>query len=177
MTRIVIGASGIAQPGWIATEAHELNLLKPADWEARFEEATIDVILAEHVWEHLTCEEGLLAARLCRRFLKRGGYIRAAVPDGLHPDPAYIDYVKPGGTGAGADDHKVLYTFRTFREVFHGADLEVDPIEYFDEYGTFHARAWNAEDGLVRRSRAHDPRNEAGGTAYTSIILDARRTY
>lgn len=85
--KIVIGADGIFQQGWIPTEVETLNLLKPRDWERYFSPDGIDAILAEHVWEHLTLEDGHFAARMCYRYLKPGGYVRVAVPDGLHPDP------------------------------------------------------------------------------------------
>ena len=71
----------------------------------------MDAILAEHVWEHLDCFAAIVAAQNCFKYLKPGGYIRVAVPDGWHPDKDYIDYVKPGGWGAGSDDHHVLYTY------------------------------------------------------------------
>jgi len=31
--RIVVGASGLAEPGWLATDQHFLDLLVAADWE------------------------------------------------------------------------------------------------------------------------------------------------
>ena len=45
-------------PGWIQTQEDDLNLLVETMWEARFEYNSISAILAEHVWEHLTFEEG-----------------------------------------------------------------------------------------------------------------------
>lgn len=36
------------------------------------------------------------------RVLKPGGYVRVAVPDGFHPDPAYIEMGRPGGYGTGS---------------------------------------------------------------------------
>ncbi len=38
-------------------------------------------MLAEHAWEHLTYEEGILAAINWYKYLKPGVYIRCAVPD------------------------------------------------------------------------------------------------
>lgn len=37
--------------------------------------------LAEHVWEHMTYEEGCQAAKNCYDYLADGGYLRVAVPD------------------------------------------------------------------------------------------------
>jgi predicted SAM-dependent methyltransferase len=105
--------------------------------------------------------------------LKAGGYVRAAVPDGMHPDPEYRDAVRPGGTGLGADDHKVLYDHESFRRIFEKVGFSVNLLEYFDKQGEFHFKAWNPHDGMILRSRRHDKRNKAGGLGFTSIILDA----
>src|SRR5450631_4653063 len=112
--RLVVGASGICEAGWIPSDIEYLNLLNAGDWKTYFDKASIDAILAEHVWEHLSVDDGLAAARRCFEYLKPGGYLRVAVPDGFHPDPKYIDHVRPGGSGPGADDHKVLYNHATF---------------------------------------------------------------
>jgi predicted SAM-dependent methyltransferase len=173
--RLVVGASGIDQDGWIPTDQSYLDLLKPRQWRRYFEPGSLHAVFAEHVWEHLTPEEALTAARTCAEFLAAGGYVRVAVPDGLNPDPAYIAGVRPGGTGAGADDHKVLYTYRTLSEVFERAGFRVRLLEYFDEAGQFHAEPWDVKDGLVRRSARFDPRNTDGKLVYTSVILDATK--
>jgi predicted SAM-dependent methyltransferase len=171
--RVVLGASATFDPGWIPTEIEALNLLREADWARFFQPASIDALLAEHVWEHLTAEDALRGARLCFRYLKPGGYLRIAVPDGNHPDPEYIRMVKPGGAGAGASDHKVLYTYRSMRTLFESAGFTVRLLEYFDEEGKFHAGDWSPEQGVIHRSLRFDKRNRGGKPAYTSIILDA----
>ena len=171
--RLVIGAGGISDPGWIETDIEYLDLLNPRDWEACFRRASIDAILAEHVWEHLTIEDGLAAGRRCFEYLRPGGYLRVAVPDGLHPDPSYIAYVRPGGTGPGAADHKVLYDHGMFADLFQRAGFRVELLEYFDTSGTFRGRDWNPEDGKIVRSSRFDDRNRDGRLNYTSIILDA----
>jgi predicted SAM-dependent methyltransferase len=170
-----VGASGHAPPGWIATDVSSLNLLDEADWRGRFREGALDAILAEHVWEHLTPAQGLAAAARCARYLRPGARLRVAVPDGLHPDPAYIEAVRPGGSGCGAADHKALYTCRTLTALLAAAGLEPRPLEFFDEAGAFHAAPWRWEDGPVRRSARFDPRNAGGRLAYTSLIVDALR--
>lgn len=173
--RLVVGTSGSAPAGWIATDISSLNLLDEADWRRRFREGSLDAILAEHVWEHLTIDEGRAAAARCRRYLRPGGTLRLAVPDGLHPDPAYIEAVRPGGSGSGAAGHRLLYTYRTLTALIADAGLEPRPLEYFDEAGAFHAAPWRWEDGPVRRSARFDPRNAGGRLAYTSLIVDAVR--
>ena len=171
--RIVIGASGVFEPGWIPTDIHVINLLVPVDWDRFFKPGSIDAILAEHVWEHLTEQEGRIAALTCFKYLKPGGYLRVAVPDGFHPDPRYVDCVRIGGSGCGADDHKVLYTHETFERLFVDVGFEVVLYEHFDRTGEFHFREWDPEDGRVWRSKRFDERNTGGTLTYTSIVLDA----
>lgn len=171
--KVVVGSSGIFQEGWIPSEAHILDLLQPKSWKTYFQEESLDAIIGEHVWEHLTMEQGLIAAKTCFQYLKKGGYARIAVPDGLHPDSEYIDYVKIGGHGAGADDHKVLYTYKTLSEVFEKAGFKVTALEYFDEQGIFQKKNWDTEQGYVKRTIRLDERNIDGKPVYTSILIDA----
>jgi predicted SAM-dependent methyltransferase len=175
--RLVIGASGKYEAGWVPSDVAFLNLLNDDHWEACFEEASIDAMLAEHVWEHLTVDEGLVAARRCFRYLKPGGHLRVAVPDGFHPEAEYIDRVKPGGNGPGADDHKVLYNHSTFAKIFEKAGFEVSLLEYFSSSGEFKFADWSPEDGKINRSSRFDKRNCNGVLKYTSIILDARKSF
>lgn len=175
--RIVVGSSGIAQDDWLATEMQDVNLLEPESWSNYFGDGSVDAILAEHVWEHLTEAQGRIAAATCCRFLKPGGYLRLAVPDGNHPDQDYIERVRPGGSGAGADDHKLLYTIDLLTDVLTKGGLEVKTLEYFDSAGEFHWVDWEPNDGLVRRSRRFDPRNKEGELVYTSIVVDAFRSH
>jgi predicted SAM-dependent methyltransferase len=173
--RIVIGASGIFDAGWIPTDIGVLDILDERQWKRLFDANPIDAILAEHVWEHLTPEQGLRAARHCFQFLKPGGYLRVAVPDGYHPDPTYIEWVRVAGSGAGADDHKVLYNCDSFRRLFESAGFDVEMLEYFDTAGAFHGVDWDPAAGTIHRSRRFDERNRDGRLNYTSIILDARK--
>ncbi|MEW5819896.1 MAG: hypothetical protein AB1782_06865 [Cyanobacteriota bacterium] len=174
--KIIIGASGTKQKNWVSSDINLLNLLKPSLWKAYFKDCSIDALLAEHVWEHLSSEESIIAAKTCFYFLKRGGYIRIAVPDGLHPDNDYIEWVKPGGIGAGSEDHKVLYTYKTLKEIFESAGFKVNLLEYFDETKQFHFNDWQPEDGMIERSKRFDSRNIETPLKYTSIILDAIKT-
>jgi predicted SAM-dependent methyltransferase len=173
--RIVVGAGGLFDPGWIPTDVDVLDILDLAHWRRLFRENSIDALLAEHVWEHLTAEQGSRAAHNCYRFLRPGGYLRVAVPDGFHPDPQYIEGVRPGGSGAGAHDHKLLYNHESFRQLFESAGFQVEPLEYFDLAGQFHAVDWDPSQGKIDRSKRFDERNKDGRLVYTSVILDARK--
>jgi predicted SAM-dependent methyltransferase len=171
--RIVLGSVGVAAPGWILTDIDQLNVLVDQDWRRYFSPSSLDVILAEQVWEHLSEADGVEAARLCFRYLRPGGYLRIAVPDGLHPDPGYIEAVRPGDGGPGAEDHKVLYSCDTLRDALAKAGFDPHPLEYFDEDGRFHAVSWDPSRGMVHRSARFDDRNRDGELRYTSIIIDA----
>ena len=170
--RVVVGSSGVYEHGWIPTEYEYLNLLEPRHWSRAFGRRKIDVILAEHVFEHLTEEQGRTAMKNCARFLRRGGYLRIAVPDGYSPDPDYIDRVKPGGWGEGSDDHKVLYNIDSLSRSMVAAGLRVRPLEYYDANGKFVFVDWEKSTGMVHRSRRFDERNADGALKYTSLILD-----
>lgn len=150
-------------------------MLDAEDWLRYFSPNSVTAILAEHVWEHLSVEDGKIAAMNCYRFLKPGANLRVAVPDGNHPDQSYIDAVKPGGSGIGSDDHKVLYNHKTLAEVFQSAGFQIKPLEHFDESGQFVAREWNKDDGMIVRSQRYDERNQGGALAYTSVIIDAMK--
>ena len=170
--RVVVGAGPTHYEGWVSTDMAALDLLDEGTWSRYVAEGSLDAILAEHVWEHLDAAQALTAARTCLRFLKPGGRLRVAVPDGLHPDPAYVAQVRPGGSGPGADDHKLLYTHDSFAAVFEAAGFRTDKLEYFDAQGLFHAVDWDPADGMIGRSQRFDRRNRKG-LVYTSIVIDA----
>ena len=109
----------------------------------------------------------------CYEFLRPGGRLRIAVPDGFHPELGYIEYVRPGGTGIGADDHKVLYNDHSLKKLLEKAGFFVYLLEYWDEHGNFHFKEWSSKDGHIRRSKRYDPRNQNGSLTYTSLIADA----
>lgn len=171
--RVVIGAGPTAYSGWLATDLPVLDALKERDWSGIFRPGDVDRILAEHVIEHWTEEELRQFLRAVRPYLSRKGRIRVAVPDGSHPDPSYIDEVKPGGAGLGADDHKVLHTLASMTVILSDEGYGAEPLEYFDEQGHFHHLAWSPEDGFIMRSADHDDRNRVKPLSYTSLILDA----
>lgn len=174
--RIVVGAGRKCQPGWIATEQYNLDVVDEYDWMRYFQPESVQSILAEHVWEHLTEDHALLAARLCRRYLKSGGHLRVAVPDAFFPSVAYYDYCRPGGCGPSAWDHKVFYNHRTLAEIFIKSGLRVVLLEWYDEQGVFHTADWSIQDGYVRRSSKGNERNPVfDGKPYSSLILDAER--
>ncbi len=158
---------------WFSCDINTLDITDRTNWKRLLGPVRLNNIFAEHVWEHLTKEDVALANSNCYEFLKKGGRLRIAVPDGFHPDEAYIDHVKPNGTGPGADDHKALYNYRALRELLENEGFKTELLEYWDEEGKFHFREWSAENGKVIRSRRFDQRNKNGKLNYTSLIIDA----
>jgi len=151
----------------------QLNVVIERDWERYFQRETVDTILAEHVWEHLTTEQAKEALRNCYAFLRPGGRFRIAVPDGLHPDSEYIDAVKPMGSADGSDTHMVLYTVNSLERLLESAGFTTHVLECFDAEGNFVSTDWDPQDGMIRRSARFDIRNHDGELRYTSIIIDA----
>lgn len=176
--RIVIGAGKTHFDGWISTQENELNLLNRADFERLFAHEKAAAFLAEHVWEHMTLEEGIVAAQNCFDFLADGGYIRAAVPDRNFRNAAYQALTGVGGNGNPshpAFTHKIMYDYKTFCAVFKKAGFMVDLLEYCDEEGVLHYKHWNEADGKIGRSLRFDTRNENGNLGMVSIIIDAKK--
>lgn len=169
-----VGSAGVNfDSTWYATDIDTLNLTKEKDWKKLLFFLRVDNIMAEHVWEHLSFGDTEFANKNCFKFLKKGGILRIAVPDGFHPDKEYIDYVKPGGNGAGADDHKILYNYISMKKSLEKVGFTVKLLEYWDENAKFHCVEWTDDGGRINRSKRYDKRNQNGSLNYTSLIVDA----
>lgn len=176
--RIIVGSGGQRWRGWIPTDKEELNLLNPEDWEKSFRFRRADAFLCEHVWEHLSEAEGRRAAELCYKWLKPGGYLRCAVPDGYFPNKYYQQVIGVGGMNTPAHPsvgHKVVYNHKLLSDVFIQAGFKVELLEYCDKRGRFHYNQWSAADGPVYRSLLLDRRNQYGKIISTSLIIDAKK--
>lgn len=176
--KIIIGAGKTAVEGWISTQEDEINLLNRNDFLRFFRDEKPEAFLAEHVWEHMTYEEGCIAARNCFDFLRDGGYIRVAVPDRNFRNKWYQNMVQIGGNGDPghpAFTHKIVYDYRTLQQVFEQAGFETELLEWCDEDGIFHYKYWNECDGKIGRSLRYDTRNKNGTLGMVSIILDAKK--
>ena len=169
--KLIIGAGETKQSNWISTDKINLNILNKNDFDKFFFKNEITNIIAEHVFEHLTLDEGLIAIKNFEEYLLKGGRIRIAVPDGFFPKKEYIEYVKPGGCGPGAEDHKILYNYNNIQKLFDDK-FKIEFLEYFDESGVLKTRDWKVSDGFVSRSVNYDERN-INKIEYTSLIIDA----
>lgn len=170
--KINIGASETKFEGWFQTEQYFLDVSNRKDFVKMFSDHKINYILAEHVLEHVTNNDLAIMLKNFVDFTHDDINIRIAVPDGFHIDPVYIENVRPGGTGAGAHDHKNLFTYRSLSKLFSDAGFKAHPIEYWDEKGIFHQGYLNDEKGHIRRSFINDSRNASGKPVYTSLIID-----
>jgi predicted SAM-dependent methyltransferase len=100
---VVIGSGDTSFEGWIKTDVKILDITNPADWQKLFQPQSIQQLLAEHVLEHLTEEQGRVSSKLCYEYLQKGGRYRIAVPDGYRDDEPYHSYIAPP-----KDGHQVL---------------------------------------------------------------------
>jgi predicted SAM-dependent methyltransferase len=171
--KLEIGSGTTFQKGWIPSDYNNLNIVNSNEWDKYFVSGQIEAILAEHVFEHLTSEEAAKAAQNCFFYLKPKGYLRVAVPDGGHPNPDIISMIQPGGSGGGAYDHKVLYTYKTFSKLFEDVGFDIKLYEYYDENANFINNAWDEKEGFISRSFKNTTNKEDIKLKNYSILLDA----
>jgi predicted SAM-dependent methyltransferase len=170
--KVILGAGPVATPGWVATDSEVLDVTCSGAWKRLFRPASIDRLMAEHLFEHLSEGECAKAFAECFRYLTSGGLLRIAVPDGNRRDAEYVEEVSPP-----KDGHQLLFTVDDLARRLLRAGFQVTPLEYFDANEEFHCYPWNEEDGLIRRSARYDQqeRFKRGTLYYTSLIVDARK--
>lgn len=178
--KVVVGSGGVFQNGWVATNKETVDITNENDWRRYFKEGSIDIILGEHVLEHLSLKNGTKAIKIMKRFLKEGGYIRIAVPDRFHPDPKYIelnDVIEDQIALNEYDYHHVFYDYKSLSKIFQEEGFEIKLLEFYDENGTFHFHEWDPKGGLIYRSeRFKFLKNDVSignMSNYTSLIIDA----
>ena len=169
---LVVGAGLSNFKGWFSTDISTLDITKESDFKKYFAKRKFNKVLAEHVFEHLTLEEIQKVLPNFYKYSNRSVNIRIAVPDGFHSDRSYIESVKPGGTGAGANDHKNLFTYKSLSEIFAKYGFKSNLIEYWDNNHNFYTKYFNDNYGYVERCKLNDSRNINGKPKYTSLIID-----
>lgn len=170
--KLVIGSGNTLYDGWVSTDRGEIDLLDEDSFQRFLKEKTLTNVLSEHVFEHFSELDTLHVVRNIFSHLEPGGRLRVAVPDGYHCDPCYLDMVRPGGSGNGSDDHKVLYNMDTLGDLMRSAGFDVSVLEGFTRQGVFTAKPWSPEEGYVKRSVCFDKRNLLAPFTYSSLILD-----
>lgn len=73
--KVQFGSGGNILEGW---KNHDLD--HPIQQQLRYQDATVSMILAEHVVEHVSPSEALTFLMECHRVLKPGGVLRVIVP-------------------------------------------------------------------------------------------------
>ncbi len=170
--KIVVGAGPTKYKGWFSTDIVTLDVTNEIHFKKYFKKKRIHKVLAEHVLEHLTKTELELMINNFHKYSSKDINIRIAVPDGFHKDKEYIDRVKPGGTGEGAEDHKHLFNYKSLAGLFEKQNFKAKLVEFWDEEGNFNQGYTNDENGFVKRSFINDRRNSDGNPHYTSLIID-----
>ena len=172
--KIIVGAAETWQPGWYSTNEQWLDITSPTDWKRLFKNKRIIThVIAEHVLEHLTRQECLIALRLIAAHLTNGGRIRIALPDGYNPDENYLRHVGIGGIGDDSADHKQLLNVDTLSEILRESGFKPIHIEGYDANGNLIQQTWSPDDGFVRRSRANTYKNTWNFfDSDTSLIVD-----
>ncbi len=195
--KIILGSGGKQTPeGWTSTDVDLLDITEKENWTRFLKKNSIDNLLAEHVFEHLEIEEVKAAFNNIYEYLKRGGVLRFAVPDGYHPGEFYKNLTKPGGTGSGSEDHKLFFNIDLLQEIVDREKFDIIPIEYFDNNGIFHKEKYSLDNGYVSRTADNYPNSafvknpeeavkfyesipenlryqfEKGNLGYTSLFVD-----
>ena len=183
--KIIIGANGTTQPGWLSLERSRLDLCDRNMWVSLFRPGSVDAVLTEHVLEHLTLEEAGQAARNVYEFLRPGGYWRVAVPDANNPGKWYRLCSRPGSLlhlianvlyTPGEPFHQVFYEHGSLTSLLANAGFAPRLLEWHDGEGRLHRGSWSPADGEVRRSFGHPyvtGRRGLGGVHNLSLIVDA----
>ncbi|GAB5561494.1 MAG: hypothetical protein SynsKO_31410 [Synoicihabitans sp.] len=174
--KLIVGAGGDQEAGWLASDLPLLDITSTKNWTQLFNLGTLNCITSEHVWEHLPFPDGArAAAQNCYRFLQKGGNLRVAVPDGNHPDDQYREWVRPGGNGPGADDHQTLYTIESIKHLFEGAGFKVHGLEYWTQTGDFIKNPIPSGKGEIARCHDRESLRNDRPFLYTSLIIDCEK--
>ena len=169
--RIIIGASSTRDSGWISTEQDFFDLTDQDTMSRFLWKSKVDAYLLEHVLEHLSVDDSVLALSLLANTLKPDGYIRIAVPDGNHPDDVHLRYVGIDGP----DDHKHLWRVGDFERISANLGLKLTALEYCDELHIRRKIQQLDDRGLITRRFLNlnsDHSNWQSSIGPSSLIVD-----
>lgn len=134
--------------GW-AVE-HDLSRPFPLPQES------VDRIISEHFFEHVAEEDAVELLRECHRVLKRGGLLRIAVPDYMHPRSR--KYLRRGFDPRHSD-HLMLPTYESFSALVNASPFERHEFYQYWDGDTFVRKAIDYTRGHIKRTPEHDRRN------------------
>ena len=136
----------------------------------------ISNLLSEHVFEHLTFKELENTLKLSNNYLKKGGKLRIAVPDGYNPHDEYIQNVKIEGIGADAQDHKQLLNYDILKKLLENNNFECFILEGYKNNKLI-INKFSDFDGYIIRTRKRDRKSKDSKWNFidsnTSLIIDA----
>ncbi|MEI6022150.1 MAG: hypothetical protein WCR21_13565, partial [Bacteroidota bacterium] len=130
--KIILGSSdhNALNGEWINTDIPQFDITNANHWTNIFAETKIENLFAEHVMEHLSKEQIIKALDLAKKHLKDNGVFRIAIPDSNNQDPIYREATRPGGSGAGAHDHKVFLNLQDCEALATNSGFKLVPLEY-----------------------------------------------
>jgi len=170
--KLIIGANGIIYEGWRHTEKEELDITDTDQcMKWMMANGQPSHILLEHVIEHIRPCLLSVSIKNLLMLVQRTGRVRIAVPDALHPDPAFLAYWWPPNL-----THEAAYDYKSLPEAFLTEGFSVKLIEWWDERREFNRQHWDSFDGHVQRSIRYDHRNVDGKPNFTSLIFDCFKT-
>ena len=173
--RVILGASvdqamspinHFGPQHWVAFSVNDLDILAEDDFRYYFGQAgEVDVIVAEHVFEHLDVHDAHRALVLCRKYLKQStGFLRLAVPDWAGADNS--SQLKIANDILA--NHVVQYNVFSLSWMLKSAGFDTHPREWQLDGHLYRGRL-DPLAGFVRRSSCFDYRLEK-----ISLVIDAR---
>jgi predicted SAM-dependent methyltransferase len=160
--KLHIGCGKKHYDGWINTNKNTLDITNYQHWiDNKLSHNSIDRILAEYVFQHLSEKDIKLGIENFKKFIKPNGIIRIAVPDG---NRKFYD--------KGEKSDRFCYNYESLTNLFSQYGFKYRLLEYFDKDGTFCFNEWSPEDGYIKRSSRYDRRNRKNKLTYTSLIVD-----
>ncbi len=165
------GITEIFENGWVKTDLPHFNITNESDWKYFFFQNSPHNLLAEHVLEHLTEEHAEIVISYAAKYMTSKGCFRIAVPDAFHEDDIYIQYVRPGGSGPGGDDHKSFWDHRMMTSLLEKYGFRIELLEYYDEHHQFHNKDFDYNNGHIIRSKTKGYKGEIAN--FSSLIIDA----
>lgn len=168
--KLIVGSGDSFQKGYISSDIGWLDITNWWHWLRNFRVNSIKNIVAEHVFEHLNKFQILKSLRLMHKFMKTNGKLRIAIPDKNRKDSLYVESVKPP-----IDGHQSYMNLKDISKLLKDSGFKVQPLEYFDNSGSFKKIDWDEIDGKIKRSFKFDKQTKfkRSNLYYTSLIVDA----